>query len=115
MNTPTSRISFARSRFCSILKTAVLVISLQGLTENLQAVHGDVMDFATVERAMSGQDAVLAALGTPVLTKTTARLEGTRNIVRAMASGAVGIILSPTFLPWRRTEPWRSASIQRSF
>ncbi|MDX1521840.1 MAG: SDR family NAD(P)-dependent oxidoreductase, partial [Anaerolineae bacterium] len=31
--------------------------------ENLTVVQGDVMDAASVERAMQGQEAVLAALG----------------------------------------------------
>jgi len=51
---------------------------------NLQTVQGDVMDIASVEQALQGQEAVVSALGTPALTKNTVRSEGTRNIVRAM-------------------------------
>ena len=51
---------------------------------NLQAVQGDVMDFASVEQAVQGQEAVVSALGTPPLTKKTVRSEGTWNIVRAI-------------------------------
>ncbi len=51
---------------------------------NLKVTQGDVMDFAAVERAMQGQEAVLSALGTPALTKNTVRSEGTRNVIRAM-------------------------------
>ena len=57
--------------------------------EHLQVVQGDVMDVASVEQATRGQDAVLLALGTPALTKNTARSEGTRNVVRAMVKADV--------------------------
>ena len=36
---------------------------------DLQAVQGDVMDFALVEQALQGQEDVVSALGTPALTK----------------------------------------------
>ncbi len=52
--------------------------------ENLKIVQGDVMDFASVERAMQGQEAVLTALGSPPLKNTSVRSEGTRQIIRAM-------------------------------
>ena len=52
--------------------------------ENLKIVQGDVMDFASVESAMQGQEAVLAALGSPPWKHTSVRSEGTRQIVRAM-------------------------------
>jgi putative NADH-flavin reductase len=50
----------------------------------LKVVQGDVLDYASVERAVPGQEAVLSALGTPAFTKNTVRSEGTRNIIRAM-------------------------------
>lgn len=52
--------------------------------ENLTIVQGDVMDFASVESAMQGQEAVLAALGSPPWKNTSVRSEGTRQIIRAM-------------------------------
>ena len=55
----------------------------------LKVVQGDVLDYASVERAVSGQEAVLSALGTPALTKNTVRSEGTRNIIRAMEQAGV--------------------------
>lgn len=51
---------------------------------NLKIVQGDVMDFASVQRAMQGQEAVLSALGSPANKIGTIRSEGTRNIMRAM-------------------------------
>src|SRR5262245_34694808 len=51
---------------------------------NLQVVQGDVMNVASVDQAVQGQEAVVLALGTPAITKNTVRSEGTRNIVRAM-------------------------------
>lgn len=50
----------------------------------LERLRGDVLDYATVERAVKGRDAVLSALGTPATTKNPVRSEGTRNILRAM-------------------------------
>jgi putative NADH-flavin reductase len=55
----------------------------------LKLVQGDVLDYAAVERAVQGQEAVLSALGTPALTKNTVRSEGTRNIIRAMEKAGV--------------------------
>ena len=53
--------------------------------EKLQVVEGDVMDFASVERAIQGQDAVLCSLGIPnIMDKSRLRANGTKNIVRAM-------------------------------
>jgi len=51
---------------------------------NLQIFQGDVMDFASVKRAVQGQDVVLSALGAPASQKDNVRSEGTQNIIRAM-------------------------------
>jgi len=52
--------------------------------ENLVTVQGDILDYASVERAVKGQDAVLSALGTKALRKNTTISDGTRNIITAM-------------------------------
>ncbi len=53
----------------------------------LQVLRGDVLDQASLETAMLGQDAVLSALGHTFFYKPTTILsEGTRNIMRAMKS-----------------------------
>lgn len=53
----------------------------------LRVLRGDVLDEASIETAMLGQDAVLSALGHTVFYKPTTILsEGTRNIMRAMKS-----------------------------
>ena len=49
---------------------------------NLQVARGDVMDPASVERAIQGHEAVLCSLGAG--RKGTVRSEGTRNIISAM-------------------------------
>jgi len=54
----------------------------------LQVVRGDVLDPAAVEKAVSGHDAVLSAIGAGA-GRTTLREEGTRNIVRAMQKAGV--------------------------
>ena len=52
--------------------------------ENLVIVQGDILDYASVERAVKGQDAVLSALGTKTLRRNTTISDGTRNIITAM-------------------------------
>ncbi|MFQ5550485.1 MAG: NAD(P)-dependent oxidoreductase [Gemmatimonadales bacterium] len=54
---------------------------------NLRVAQGDVMDFASVERAVQGQDEVLCSIGAG--RKGTIRSEGTRNIIRAMENVGV--------------------------
>lgn len=56
---------------------------------NLRVVKGDVLDPASVEHAIAGQDAVLCALGMPILNNDKLRAKGTRNIVRAMEKTGV--------------------------
>ncbi len=63
---------------------------------NLRIVQGDVLDLASVERAMPGQDAVLCALGAG--RKGTVRAEGTRNIIRAMDGAGVRRLVCQTTL-----------------
>lgn len=50
--------------------------------DNLQVIEGDVMDLASVERAIPGHEAVLCCLGAG--RKGIVRAEGTRNIIKAM-------------------------------
>jgi putative NADH-flavin reductase len=53
----------------------------------LRVLRGDVLDEASLETAMLGQDAVLSALGHTIFYKPTTILsEGTHNIMRAMKS-----------------------------
>ena len=54
---------------------------------NLKVIQGDVLDPASVEKAVVGQDAVLCALGAG--SKGTVRSAGTQNIVRAMEKAGV--------------------------
>jgi putative NADH-flavin reductase len=57
--------------------------------EKLQVIKGNVLDFASVERAIKGQDAVLCTLGLPPKGKDNLRAEGTKNIIRAMEKTGV--------------------------
>jgi putative NADH-flavin reductase len=52
--------------------------------DRLSIVTGDIFDFSEVKQAVQGQEAVICALGSNSLAKTTVRGEGTANIVRAM-------------------------------
>ena len=54
---------------------------------NLQIALGDVMDAASVEKAVQGHEAVLCSLGAG--RKGTVRSEGTRNIISAMEKAGV--------------------------
>ena len=51
---------------------------------NLRIVQGDAADYASVERAVENQNAVLCALGSPNLSGDSSLIEGVRQIVRAM-------------------------------
>ena len=65
---------------------------------NLRVVQGDAMDFASVEHAMQGQEAVLSALGLPASNKSMVRADGTRNIIRAMEKEGVRRLVCQTSL-----------------
>ena len=54
---------------------------------NLQVIRGDVLDPASVEKAVQGHDAVLCSLGAG--RKGAVRSEGTRNIIHAMEKAGV--------------------------
>ncbi len=57
--------------------------------ENLHVFEGDVLDITSVTRAVQGQDAVLCALGKPLMNKEQLRSKGTKNIVDAMEKANV--------------------------
>ncbi len=56
---------------------------------NLRIAQGDITDYASVERAIRGQDAVLSALGSPSFKKNTVLSDGTRNIIKAMEQAGI--------------------------
>jgi uncharacterized protein YbjT (DUF2867 family) len=45
--------------------------------KNLIVVSGDILDYASVERAVKGQDVVLSVLGTKAIWRSTTISEGT--------------------------------------
>ena len=55
----------------------------------LQVIKGNVLDFASVERAIQGQDVVLCTLGISFKDKSNLRANGTKNIIRAMEKTGV--------------------------
>jgi putative NADH-flavin reductase len=65
---------------------------------NLKVVQGDVMDFASVEKAVQGQDAVLCVLGSGGKRKGTIRSEGTQQIIRAMEKAGIQRFICQTTL-----------------
>ena len=52
--------------------------------QNLTIAQGDVQDFASIDRAMAGQEVVLSALGSPTLKQNTIISEGMKCIIEAM-------------------------------
>jgi putative NADH-flavin reductase len=65
----------------------------------LTVIQGDVLDYASVDAAMRGQEAVLSALGHKRFFYPTRILsEGTRNILRAMSTHAVPRLVCETSL-----------------
>ena len=66
---------------------------------NLRVAQGDVLNYATVEAAMRGQDAVLSALGHRTFFRPTKiQSEGMRNILRAMEACGVSRLICETAL-----------------
>ena len=66
---------------------------------NLRVAKGDVLDYATVESAMRGQEAVLSALGHRKFYRPTKiQSEGMRNILRAMHACDVPRLICETAL-----------------
>lgn len=66
---------------------------------NLHIVKGNVLDYAKVEEAVTGQDAVLSALGHKrFIIYTTILSEGTGNIIRAMEKQQVNRFICITTL-----------------
>jgi putative NADH-flavin reductase len=55
----------------------------------LRVRQGDVLDYASLETAVEGQDAVLSALGVRRLGKNTILSDGTRNVIQAMQKKGV--------------------------
>jgi len=59
----------------------------------LTKVAGDVLDPASVEAAVVGHDAVICALGMPLLDRSGLRTAGTANIIRAMEATGVSRLI----------------------
>lgn len=65
----------------------------------LTVIRGDVLDYAAVEQAVPGHDAVISALGHKRFFQPTRILsDGTRNIVRAMEAHGVRRLVCETSL-----------------
>jgi len=66
------------------------------LTQNhdrLIPIQGDIHDPAAVERATQNQDAVICALGMPLLNNEKLRAKGTKNIIHAMNTTGVSRLI----------------------
>jgi putative NADH-flavin reductase len=57
--------------------------------ERMEVVRGDVLNFSSIEKLMSGKDAVVSALGVSHRNPTTVYSEGTSNIMKAMRSTGI--------------------------
>ena len=73
--------------------------TIQLTHDHLRIVKGDVLDYASLESAMQGQDAVICALGHKHFFRPTRILsEGTSNILRAMNTIGVARLVCETAL-----------------
>jgi putative NADH-flavin reductase len=57
--------------------------------ENLHIIQGNVMNADAVKQAVTGQDAIICALGMPLMNKAGLRAKGTKNIVHAMSDAGI--------------------------
>lgn len=65
----------------------------------LRVLKGDVLDYASVEQSVQGQDAVISALGHKQFFGPSSILSnGTRNLIRAMEAHGVGRLVCETSL-----------------
>jgi putative NADH-flavin reductase len=72
---------------------------LQQQDPRLRVVVGDVLDYASVDAAVRGQDAVVSALGHKQFFRPTRILsDGTRNVLRAMEAHGVRRFVGETAL-----------------
>ena len=83
-------------------EVTALVRDPSRLTETntrLRVVTGDVLDYASIDAAVRGQDAVISALGhNQFFRPTRIQSDGTRNILRAMEAHGVGRFVCETSL-----------------
>ena len=61
--------------------------------EKLSVVKGNMLDRRSLEKAIAGQDAVISALGSPGLGKSTDLSDGTSNIIRVMDEKGVNRLI----------------------
>ena len=64
-------------------------LKLEMQHDNLKVITGDIFEIVSVGQAIQGQDAVVCALGSSELKKTTIRAEGTKNIIQGMKENKV--------------------------
>jgi uncharacterized protein YbjT (DUF2867 family) len=89
----------ALARGCEVTALARNPLGLAIEHPRLRIVRGDVLDYASVEPAVRGQEAVLSALGHRRYYPPSRILsEGTRNLLRAMEAHGVGRFVCETAL-----------------
>jgi putative NADH-flavin reductase len=81
--------------------------------DQLNIFTGDVFDLASVEEVVQGQDAIVCALGSSDLKKTTVRAEGTANIIQAMKEHGIQRLLVVTAMG--TGESWNTLSRVNKF
>ena len=81
--------------------------------DGLTLVTGDIFDSESITQAVQGQDAVICALGSSELKKTTIRSDGTANIVKAMKAQNVQRLLVVSAMG--TGESWDTLSLVNKF
>ena len=76
--------------------------------DQINIFTGDVFDLVSVAEVVQGQDAIVCALGSSDLKKTTVRAEGTANIIQAMKEHGIQRLLVVTAMG--TGESWNTLS-----
>ena len=75
---------------------AALAVHYPKPLPNLRIITGDILKRDTIDAAISGQDAVISALGIKVLGVNTIMSDGTRNVVNSMQQCGVKRLIVET-------------------
>ena len=66
---------------------------MEHIHKNLHIIQGDVLNLVAVTKATKDSNAVICALGMPLMNKDGLRAKGTKNIVRAMTETGVSRLI----------------------
>ncbi len=77
---------------------------LQTAHSHLTVVTGDVLQKESIDRCISGHDAVICCLGAPAAKAGTLRSQGTKNIIESMEEAGISRFICQTSLGYGDSE-----------